>query len=365
MLNSIEELKNYLTSKDTCICGLKLPFSVEEVFSFDPKVIGLQEQLDEEELRQHIYRQPTLIEPTSDGQQKVIGHVPMDSDSPPSEGDLPYDATALTVSAETAGETEDDIPFFAKMSSSSQSEVVSIIWNVDKCYQKVSPPELDNTRAPISSLNKGSELSEYKIPTSTSEIVSEQVEVECSNPDEFDPTMLRENMCDEIIKAISTGIEEGKLSSVDCDAYEPLPNVDNINVYHNEYKIGTDFIESEKLSIASPSKFPNWFPLPNWSYPPYLRPQDASPCKTLTLYNYGIDLFLFPLICFRCCSSKSTQPQLLGGGGVSGGGGDGSGFCIGCSRMPAVLHHPEFNNPMMQTHPSGPPSSNVLEDHNI
>ena len=99
-------------------------------------------------------------------------------------------------------------------------------------------------------------MSENNIPTSTSEIVSEQVEVECSNPDEFDPTMLTENMCDEIIKAISTGIEEGKLSSVDCDAYEPLPNVDNINVYHNEYKIGTDFIESENLSIASPSKFP-------------------------------------------------------------------------------------------------------------
>ena len=256
LLNSIQELKNYLTSKGACICGLKLPFSVEEVFSFDPKVIGLQEQLDEEELRQHIYRQPTLIEPTSDGQQKVIGHVPMDSDSPPSEDDLPYDATALTISAGTAGKTENDIPFFAKMSSSSHSEVVSIIRNVDKCYQKVSPPELDNTRAPISTLNKGSELSENNIPTSTSEIVSEQVEVECSNPDEFEPTMLTENMCDEIIKAISTGIEEGKLSSVDCDAYEPLPNVDNINIYHNEYKIGTDFIESENLSIASPSKFP-------------------------------------------------------------------------------------------------------------
>ena len=81
LLNSIQELKNYLTSKGACICGLKLSFSVEEVFSFDPKVIGLQEQLDEEELRQHIYRQPTLIEPTSDGQKKVIGHVPMDSDS--------------------------------------------------------------------------------------------------------------------------------------------------------------------------------------------------------------------------------------------------------------------------------------------
>ena len=256
LLNSIQELKNYLTSKGACICGLKLPFSVEEVFSFDPKVIGLQEQLDEEELRQHIYRQPTLIGPTSDGQQKVIGHVPIDSDSPPSEGDLPYDATALTVSAGTAGKTENDIPFFAKMSSSSHSEVVSIIRNVDKCYQKVSPPELDNTRAPISTLNKGSKLSENNIPTSTSEIVSEQVEVECSNPDEFEPTMLTENMCDEIIKAISTGIEEGKLSSVECDAYEPLPNVDNINVYHNEYKIGTDFIESENLSIASPSKFP-------------------------------------------------------------------------------------------------------------
>ena len=65
-----------------------------------------------------------------------------------------------------------------------------------------------------------------------------------------------QRICDKIIKAISTGIEEGKLSSVDCDAYEPLPNVNNINVYHNEYKIGTDFIESENLSIASPSKIP-------------------------------------------------------------------------------------------------------------
>ena len=67
----------------------------------------------------------------------------------------------------------------------------------------------------------------------------------------------------------------------------------------------------DHLATNSWPPMPNCSPLPNWSYPPYLQPQDASPCKTLTLYNYGIDLFLFPLLCFRCCSSKSTQPQLL------------------------------------------------------
>ena len=55
----------------------------------------------------------------------------------------------------------------------------------------------------------------------------------------------------------------------------------------------------------------SWPPLPNWSYSPYLRPQDASPCKTLALYNHGIDLFHFPLSCFSSCSSKSSQPWLL------------------------------------------------------
>ena len=37
-LKSLEGVKKYLLSEDTCKCGLSCPFHVEKVFNFDPAV---------------------------------------------------------------------------------------------------------------------------------------------------------------------------------------------------------------------------------------------------------------------------------------------------------------------------------------
>lgn len=36
MLHSLDEVKKYLLSEDTCKCGLSCPFYVEKIFNFDP-----------------------------------------------------------------------------------------------------------------------------------------------------------------------------------------------------------------------------------------------------------------------------------------------------------------------------------------
>lgn len=37
-MNSLEEVKSYLLSEDTCKCGLPCPFHIDKVFKFDPSV---------------------------------------------------------------------------------------------------------------------------------------------------------------------------------------------------------------------------------------------------------------------------------------------------------------------------------------
>ena len=74
-----------------------------------------------------------------------------------------------------------------------------------------------------------------------------------------------------------------------------------------------------------------WPPLPNWSYSPYLQPQNTSPCKALVLCNHGIDLFPFLFHVLAAVHPSLPNPSYLSGGGVSSGGEDSSGFCVGCS----------------------------------
>ncbi|KAI4492458.1 hypothetical protein M0804_002249 [Polistes exclamans] len=42
-LESLDQLKEYLTTAGTCKCGLQCPLRPEQVFNFDPKMSGLLE----------------------------------------------------------------------------------------------------------------------------------------------------------------------------------------------------------------------------------------------------------------------------------------------------------------------------------
>ncbi|XP_011404721.2 PREDICTED: flocculation protein FLO11-like [Amphimedon queenslandica] len=44
-LRSREEVLNYLTSAGTCKCGLRCPFMLDDVFNFDPSIIGLPDNI--------------------------------------------------------------------------------------------------------------------------------------------------------------------------------------------------------------------------------------------------------------------------------------------------------------------------------